>query len=168
MKLMKRAVFATLMSSLALASFANAAAIQDFALLDETGKFHQFSYYGDHQAIVLYAHSMDTPSLEEDLATLNNISDQGGGILVLMMNSQPAESRNAIANRAQERGSSFPVLMDDAQLVASSLGMKHLSVAWHELHSTYPNISIEIQLDRNISIIDDACGGDFLRRNFNH
>tara|TARA_E500000178_G_scaffold550_1_gene626 strand:+ start:1310 stop:3049 length:1740 start_codon:yes stop_codon:yes gene_type:complete len=127
MKLMKRAVFATLMSSLALASFANAAAIQDFALLDETGKFHQFSYYGDHQAIVLYAHSMDTPSLEEDLATLNNISDQGGGILVLMMNSQPAESRNAIANRAQERGSSFPVLMDDAQLVASSLGMKHLS-----------------------------------------
>lgn len=105
---------------LALAMAASGALAQtrvpDFALLDQNGRYHQLSYYGDHAAVVLYAHSLDNAATDDDLAALAELSDD---VMVLAINAMPGQTRDAVAAQTF----AVPVLVDEGQLVAETLGL---------------------------------------------
>ena len=68
-------IYCALFLSLAVAT--NAAATlraPDFALLDHTGKFHQASYYSDHDAIVILVESSETLATERAQLALSNVA----------------------------------------------------------------------------------------------
>ena len=97
-----------------------AATVGDFALLDHTGRFHQLSYYGDQAAIVIYAHQLDADVVQQDRATLESTANTyDRGHVYFMLN--PVDSRAELVDAATALV--WPVLVDEAQLVAQALGI---------------------------------------------
>lgn len=111
----------------ALASFANNAQVGDFALLDHTGKFHQASYYSDHDAIVILVESSQTLADKRARSALSNISalKQKDKIKVMLLSPAANERRADIQTLMEDTGHELPVLIDETQLVAQSLGLTH-------------------------------------------
>ena len=95
--------------------------VGDFALLDHTGRFHQMSYYGDHKAVVLVAHSL------ADSAGVKLLEQAAGqypqDVMFFLLNAQ--DSRSELVQALD--GSSLPVLVDESQLVTESLGMQRIN-----------------------------------------
>ena len=100
--------------------------VNDFALLDQSGKFHQLSYYGDQKAVVLYSHSVELSKINGDLTGLAKIRDQFSAepVVFLMINSVRDESRDDIASDSGLAKLNFPVLLDEAQLVSNDLRIR--------------------------------------------
>ena len=113
-----------LMGSIAVAS--PKPLVNDFALLDQSGKFHQLSYYGDQKAVVLYSHSVELSKINGDLTGLAKIRDQFSAepVVFLMINSVRDESRDDIASDSGLANLNFPVLLDEAQLVSNDLRIR--------------------------------------------
>ena len=113
--------FLLVFTILFLSAGAAAERVGDFALLDHEGRFHQLSYYGDHQAVILYAHQLGAEVVEQDAAALAEASqlfaDRG---VFLMLNAVDGRAKLAQAGTAL---ANWPVLVDEAQLVAESLGV---------------------------------------------
>lgn len=103
--------------------------IGDFALLDHQGKFHQLSWYGDQKAIVIFVQGNGCPIVRNGAPTLKAIRDEyaSQGVEFLMLNPQTQDNRQSIAKEAEEFGYDFPILVDEAQLVAESLGVDRTS-----------------------------------------
>jgi len=99
--------------------------VGDFALLDHQGKFHQLSWYGDNKAIVIFVQGNGCPIVRNGAPTLRAIRDEyeGKGVAFFMLNPQPQDNRESIAAEASEFGFDLPILVDEAQLVAESLGV---------------------------------------------
>lgn len=102
--------------------------VGDFALLDHNGKFHQLSYYGDQKAVVLVTQSLASSQASQQAKTLTELSAKYAkqGVVFFMLNSQPQDSRAAVATQAKGLDHGFPVLLDESQLVAESLSLSHL------------------------------------------
>jgi hypothetical protein len=100
------------------------AKVGDFALLDHQGTHHQLSYYGDHQAVVIFIHGSDDPAVSTAMPALLEIRDEYAdqAVKFFMLNPQPEDDRDGIARDAREQGHGLPILLDEAQLVAASLG----------------------------------------------
>ncbi|MFK7913816.1 MAG: peroxiredoxin family protein [Pseudomonadales bacterium] len=116
---------------LSLSAFAAAAEpmrVGDFALLDQTGKFHQLSYYGDKKAVVLLVQANNHSTVERSLPAFKALRDQFAGAEVefLMLNPQPGDTRDAVASQADAAGYGVPVLLDEAQLVAEALKLTRI------------------------------------------
>ena len=111
--------------SLSSAGAANSS-IGDFALLDHQGKFHQLSWYGDHKAVVLFIQGNNCPIVQQEVAKLKTVRDafQNKGVAFFMLNPQVADSRDSIAREAEQFSYDFPILVDESQLVAETLGVK--------------------------------------------
>lgn len=126
MKLVKFALFcvAATLTSL-LCSAAELTKVGDFALLDQQGKFHQLSWYGDQKAIVIFIQGNNCPFVRNGVAILKEIRDEfeHQGVTFFMLNPQMQDNRASIAQEAEEFGYDFPILLDEAQLVAESLGV---------------------------------------------
>lgn len=103
--------------------------IGDFSLLDHQGKFHQLSWYDDQKAVVIFIQGNGCPIVRNGTPTLKAIRDEyeGKGITFFMLNPQPQDNRESIAAEAEEFDYDFPVLVDEAQLVAESLGVDRTS-----------------------------------------
>ena len=89
--------------------------IDDFVLLDHTGRSHKLYYLSDARAIVLTAHSTSCAAdyqsrLEQAAATYGE-----QGVAFLLVNGEPGSR-----HRTQ---SALPVLIDEAGLVGDSLGL---------------------------------------------
>ncbi len=97
--------------------------VGDFALLDQSGKQHQLSYYGDQDSVIILSHALNDQAVAKAAAQLAELAEQQSDTVVFMLNAQPEDSRDAIATSAQNQG--IPVLLDEAQLVSRSLGLKH-------------------------------------------
>ena len=94
---------------------ANPPRVGDFALLDQSGKFHQLSYFGDHKAVVLAAHSTQADLvIPESLFSLD-------GVVVYYINAMQDETRQGLSTAIS--AGSVPVLVDESQMVAQSLGL---------------------------------------------
>ena len=108
---------------------AQPAKIGDFALLDHQGKFHQLSWYSDQKAVVIFIQGNGCPITRNGALTLETISDDfaGEGVRFFMLNPQPQDDRDSIADEAAEFNYDFPILIDESQLVAESLGVDRTS-----------------------------------------
>ncbi len=102
--------------------------VKDFALLDQSGKFHQLSYYGDQMAVLLYSHSIEFSKNNGDLEHLAKLRDDFSTepVVFLMINSLRDESRDAIADDSEWAKANFPVLLDDTQLVSRDLQIRQI------------------------------------------
>ena len=99
-------------------------AIGDFALLDHQGKYHRLSWYSDHKAIVISIQGNGCPIVRNGNPTLRALRDkyEKQGVAFFMLNPQPQDDRESIAAEAEEFGYDMPILIDESQLVAESLG----------------------------------------------
>ena len=92
--------------------------VDDFALLDQHGEFHQLSRYRHMRALAVMAHSADCPSMAEMAANFEVLAGAFGerGIAFLFIDTQGL-------GRARLRGLDLelPILDDGGQLVAAAL-----------------------------------------------
>lgn len=95
----------------------------DFALYDEQGNFHRFSYYNNSKAIVLYVQGNGCPIIRNALGDYNRVvSDYTDkGFTFFMINSNLQDDRAKIKKEAEEFEFSTPVLIDNVQLIADEL-----------------------------------------------
>jgi hypothetical protein len=93
--------------------------VDNFALLDQAGKYHDLYYLSDAKAVVLMTHDNSCAAVNDALPALEQArsSYSGRGVEFLMINTQ--DDRDAVA--AKVKGSSIPVLLDDTHLVSESL-----------------------------------------------
>ena len=108
-----------------LATAATGERISDFALLDHEGRFHQLSWYSDQQAVVISVQGNGCPIVRNGAPTLRALRDEyeKQGVVFMMLNPQSQDNRDSIAAEASEFGYDIPILIDEAQLVAESLGV---------------------------------------------
>ncbi|MEM9254332.1 MAG: redoxin domain-containing protein [Pseudomonadota bacterium] len=99
--------------------------IGDFALLDAQGRHHQLSWYGDQEAVVLFIQGNGCPIVRNGVPTLKAIREEykDDNVTFFMLNPQPQDTRESINSEAGEFGYDFPILIDEAQLIAESLGV---------------------------------------------
>ncbi|NKB96918.1 MAG: hypothetical protein GKR90_00240 [Pseudomonadales bacterium] len=119
MNFKKFALFGLFLSTLPV--FASAARVGDFALLDHTGKHHQLSYYSDHAGVVVVAHGLGhSTGIPANVAGTENVA-------VLYLNALPDETRQAVSEAVTH--DAVPVLLDESQMVAESLGLTRVGDA---------------------------------------
>jgi hypothetical protein len=97
--------------------------VDNFALLDQAGKYHDLYYLSDAKAVVLMTHDDECAAVSNALPALEQAkaSYSGRGVEFLMINTQ--DDRDAVA--AKLTGSTIPVLLDDTHLVSESLQLAH-------------------------------------------
>ena len=97
--------------------------INDYALFDEQGDFHRFSYYNDRTAIVLWIQGNGCPIVRNALTDFHKISTEYSekGFVFFMLNSNTQDNRSKIAKEASEFNFQVPVLVDNNQLIADEL-----------------------------------------------
>ena len=107
---------------------AESARVGDFSLLDQNGKYHRLSYYGDQKAVVLIAHQNDSNDLRETAARLNALQSEfeSAGVIFFLLNSVEEDDRQSIIEEAVASGFEIPILVDESQLVAESLGFERV------------------------------------------
>ena len=99
--------------------------IGNFALLDHEGVYHQLRKLGDSKAVVLI--SIATTCIENiekiPKYRLLRTTWENEGISFLAMNSSPTDDLNSIRQMDFLHNVDMPILLDDGQLVAESLGL---------------------------------------------
>ena len=126
---MKRfTLFLAAVLSLSLPFSASAAdRVGDFALLDHTGTFHQLSYYGDHDAVVILVNGGTSLAQDGTVLALSNVAaDYAGNAQFWVLNPVIGDRRADVIERLQTAGAEMPVLMDESQMTAKSLGAEKL------------------------------------------
>ena len=114
-----------IMTLMACVGTSQANTIYDFALIDQQGKFHQLSWYGDQSAIVFFFQDTqcgdDDAALQQYAKLKQQFKNQP--ISFFIINSESNLSNQAVATSLKSLNIDFPVLMDESQLVAERLGI---------------------------------------------
>ncbi len=105
--------------------------VPNFGLHDHNGDFHTLYYYGDAKAVVLYVQQNACPINRKAIKDLKSVRRQfkGKGIKFFMVNSSVQDDRTAIQKEAEEFDMDFPILKDEAQLVAEALQLHRTNEA---------------------------------------
>lgn len=100
--------------------------LSNFALYDHKGDFHELYYKSDASAVVLFIHGNACPIVRNAIPDLKKIRESyaAKGVEFLLLNSNLQDNRAAIAEEADEFDMDFPILVDEAQLVAEMLQLK--------------------------------------------
>jgi mono/diheme cytochrome c family protein len=118
--------------------------VDDFQLLDDSGRAHRLYYYNDAPAIVLMTQGNGCPIVRNAVPALREVRDAyaAKGVKFFLLNSTLQDTRATIAAESNEFGFDIPVLVDVNQLVGESLkvtrtaeifviDVKHRRVAYH-------------------------------------
>jgi peroxiredoxin len=122
--------FLLFLSSMALAVTVHAVQpgdkVDNFKLLDHTGKSHELHYLSDKDALVLMIHGNGCPIARNAIHTFHDLQEKYGpeNVAFLMLNANLQDTRETIAKEAKEFGIKVPILVDESQLVAESLGVE--------------------------------------------
>lgn len=106
-------------------SFAAPERVGDFNLIDDTGTAHQLSKYGYQKALVVISQANSCSSSQElfsEYRILNTKWDNEQ-ISFVMMNSSINDDVESVRRFKNSYNPQMPILMDDTQLVAESLGI---------------------------------------------
>ncbi|MES3007655.1 MAG: redoxin domain-containing protein [Pseudomonadota bacterium] len=98
----------------------------DFALLDQHGVFHQISRYAESKAVVLFVQGNGDEVSHLALPLLHDLRERfrEQGVVVLLLNANPDDTRTSVQQELAAQGFEFPVLLDTAQVVARTLDVK--------------------------------------------
>lgn len=99
--------------------------VDDFTLLDHEGRSYRLSYYGDRKAVVLFVQGNGCPIARNAIPALAALRAEFAprGVVFFGINANPQDDRATVAREVREFGIEFPVLLDETQLVAESLGV---------------------------------------------
>jgi peroxiredoxin len=99
--------------------------VDNFALLDQNGKFHDLYYLSDMKAVVLVTHDNECSAVDKSLPALEQAkaSYAGRGVEFLMINGN--DSRDSVVAKAKAANLTIPVLVDETQLISESLQLGH-------------------------------------------
>lgn len=100
--------------------------VDNFKLIDHSGKMHELHYLSDKKAVVLMVQGNGCPISRNALHTFRTLRDQyqNQDVAFLMINSNLQDTRASIAKEAAEFEIDFPILVDDSQLVGESLAIE--------------------------------------------
>jgi peroxiredoxin len=100
--------------------------VDDFQLTDHTRLAQHLYYFGYTPAIVMMTRSNGSAYSQKADAELQKLADayKAKGVIVWALDSNLADSRDAVAAEAAKEGLSVPVLMDEQQLVGEQLGVQ--------------------------------------------
>lgn len=100
--------------------------VDNFRLTDQQGASHELYYLSDMKAVVLLAQGTGCEASQQASLAFAGLrakyEPQGVTFLLLDANLADEGSREALASKAKQAGIDMPILMDEAQLVAESLG----------------------------------------------
>lgn len=120
---------------LCLASLTTAAQAQqrvgDFSLLDQSGYFHQISWYDNNKAIALLVQANGDAAVESALSDYARLADSFAdqGIQFFLINPMARHNRDAVQAEMDKFGIEIPVLMDDAQIISEAMGIERTAEA---------------------------------------
>ena len=99
--------------------------VDNFRLLDQSGKSHELYYLSDAKAVVLMAHGNGCNIVRNTLPGLKDLRDKyrDQGVEFLLIDSNLQDDRETIAREAVEFGIDFPILVDNTQLIGEFLGL---------------------------------------------
>jgi len=97
--------------------------VGNFGLIDAAGDFHQLSKYGYQNALVIVAqvNGCELNYNQNHKYKLLETTYKDRGVSFVMLNA--SDERNAVKSEAQAFDYAWPIMMDDTQLVAESLGI---------------------------------------------
>jgi len=100
--------------------------VGDFSLLDQNGAFHQLSRYRYKKALVVMSYDASCASDQQALEGFNQAREtwESKDVVFVLMNSKTNQDRNVVREAALKSNVNYPILMDHAQLVAESLGIR--------------------------------------------
>jgi peroxiredoxin len=100
--------------------------IKDFTLVDQNGATHSLSDYADKDYIVVYIHGSGCPIARLSVPEYQDIAAtyRSKNIEFLMLNSFIQDDMRRIQKEASEFKIEFPILKDEDQTVAYSLGVE--------------------------------------------
>lgn len=109
--------------------------IENFALIDHKGKFHELDYYlkmPGVKGLVIFIQGNGCPLVQKRIPELNRLSAtfQPKGILFCMLNANLQDEREEIREEAKTFEIAMPVLKDEAQIVAQALGVERTAEAY--------------------------------------
>ncbi len=100
--------------------------VDNFSLLDHKGRAHELYYYQDAPAIVVMIQGNGCPIVRNAWSDFKAVKDSFAdkGIPFYMLNANKQDTRDTVNAEAEEFAYDIPVLIDETQLVAESLGVK--------------------------------------------
>ena len=100
--------------------------VDNFRLIDHAGRSHELYYLSDMKAVVLLAYDAQCELAADAARTVDVLRSRHPASLgALIIDSNLADTREAIAAAAAKAGFAIPVLVDEAQVIGESLGFTH-------------------------------------------
>lgn len=103
--------------------------VGNFKLLDHAGEAFELHYHTDQKAIAIMVQGNGCPLVRGAMQAYLKLQDQfdGQGVLFVAINSNQQDRRKTVAREVQDFEYDVPVLMDETQLIGSSLGLDRTS-----------------------------------------
>lgn len=98
--------------------------VGDFGLLDQQGRFYQLRRPYGARAVVLMIGGNGCPIVRQNAAKLKALRAKFPKVRFWMLNANPQDDRSSIVAEANEFDIGIPILQDESQMVARSLGVK--------------------------------------------
>lgn len=100
--------------------------VDNFTLLDHEGKAHELYYFQDSPAIVVMIQGNGCPIVRNAWADYKAVKDEFSdkGVQFYMLNANKQDNRERLKTEAAEFSYDIPILKDETQLIAESLGVK--------------------------------------------
>ncbi len=105
--------------------------LDDFALLDESGRFHALYEQADARAVVLVSFAVGSPVVARHAAHVEELARAHGerGVRFFYVDVLPRDGRLQIERAARELGTTIPVLCDPAQWTQHTLRFERVAEA---------------------------------------
>lgn len=104
--------------------------VEDFALLDQHGRYHRLTAQADVPVVVIYAFANGCPIVRQDIAELNRLAGQFASTArILLVDAAIADDRASVATEANALATTVPVLLDPVQSVSRDLGFERTGEA---------------------------------------
>ena len=99
--------------------------VDNFMLLDHTGKAQELFYNYDANAVVIMVQGNGCPIVRNLANDYRSVRDEfeSKGIKFLMLNANLNDTRAEVAQEAAEYGIDIPIMKDESQLIAASMGI---------------------------------------------
>ncbi|MBC7983789.1 MAG: redoxin domain-containing protein [Candidatus Obscuribacterales bacterium] len=99
--------------------------VGDFGLIDHTGEMQHLSRLGNNKAVVVISQANSCADNVDNLPKYKLLRTTWGkqGVKVLMLNSSTSDNPESVRKHASLYDIDFPIMVDESQLVAESLGV---------------------------------------------